>query len=592
MTSLRMPEPVLNVYNTKVPPVILRTDDQLIWDSARPAAYEDNSAGVAGSFSPVTVDLTRRAMVSVTIGIDENMVGVPFNIQADLGEDSKVIYTDMPQYFTSVGPHSILATVSPSWQSTTFPWALVGDVVWKLQVPSTGQLITITATRLEIYGLTRALPKFFANVIDIGFLRAMILPARHSGETDWIAYVIKTTFESYGPFCFRYDTRWGASHFGPYGLGGNFNLRSWVRQSIVSNAIVNCYDQAGIFQIGLGLSPHAKSTWKFLMPFGYISQTNLIGVGPCNNPFYQSNGSTALIGNNDIKRTAFGSHAFVAVASTENHVADSCAGPHLVSETVQGYIAAAVQEAGIGANQTTLYTKTGGWFRPGTPDDVRDGHGITSLNGGVPSMTELETVEPTKEVLRAMGMASLNSWESSTSININLPEIHHRISSSGVPIHDYSHVVSSSGSELHYLLPSSSYPTSVHLVILSSPAHARMYLQFHLSEYSRPLSEVFVPAPDGIGKGTFWLSSSPDNQGHALIVWVYGNIFVRVSGPMDLYELNIRFAVPLHALMREGKANVDMLHLPVLRNLSGPMEDVKVGQEFTVYASVRHIKLL
>jgi len=585
-----MPEPVLNVYNTKVPPVIERTSGQLIWDSANAAAYEDNNAGIAGSFSPVTVDMTRQATVEVTIDVDANLVGVPFCIQADHGEDERVIFNDAPQYFTYTGPQTIQAIVKPSWQSTTFPWALLGDVVWKLHVLSTRQSIPITSTRLELYGLTKRLPKFYANTVDVGFLRAMILPARHSGETDWIAYVIKIIFESYGGFRFRYDTRYGASHFGLSGGGGNFKLRDWVRQSLIRNAIVNCYDQAGIFQIGLGLSPHANSTWKFMSPFGYIQQTDLIGVGPCNNPFYEGNGSTALIGNNDTRRTAFGNHVFVAVASTEGHIADACAGPHLVSETVEGYVAAAVQEAGTGPNQTTLYDDAGGWFGPGTTEDVEDCIGITSINNGVPSVAELEAAEPTNEVTSAMAMATLTSWSNSTSVNVNLPAIHSYVSSSARSILDHSHDVSPSGSEIRYTISSSPYPTSINLVILSSPAHARMYLQFHLSKYSRPLSEIFFLTHVGLERGTFWLNSSPEAEGHGLLLWTHGNIFAYVAGPTSIYELNEKFAKPLYQLMLEGEAEADTLHLPILRNLKAPTEDVKVGQEFVVSASVSHFR--
>jgi len=589
VTSLRMPTPALNVYNTKVPPVIHRTNGQLIWDSAKAITYEDNCADVAGSFCPVTVDMTREATVDITMEVDENLVGVPFDIQADLGKDRKVIYNCGPQYLTTTGPQRILARVKPSWQSTAFPWALVGDAEWKLYIPSTRQSIKITTTRLEIYGLTKNLPKYFANVIDVGFLRAMILPARHSGETDWISYVIKMIFESYGPFCFRYDTRYGASHFGPYGYGGNFNLRSWVRQSLTRNTVVNCYDQAGIFQIGIGLSPHAKSTWKFLSPFGYITQTNLIGVGPCNNPFYESNGSTALIDNNDTERTAFGNHCFVSVASTEDHIADACAGPHVVSETVQGYIDAAVQQAGTGPNQTTLYEERGGWFRPGTEADVRDGYGITSLNKGVPNIAELEAVQPMNEVINAMRMASTTGWKDCMSVNINLPAIHTHISASNLTILDHCHDVSPFGSEVRYVISSSPYPTSVHVVILSSPAHARQYFQFHLSKYSRLLPEIFEPAPADLAESTLCLTSSPNIKDHGLMIRVYGNIFAYVAGPMSIHDLNESFAEPLHQLMLEGRADVETLHLPVLRYLRAPTENVKVGQQFVVSASVsRH----
>lgn len=191
-----------------------------------------------------------------------------------------------------------------------------------------------------------------------------------------------------------------------------------------------------------------------MSPCGYITKTNLIGVGPCNNPCYEGNGSTAFIGYNDSRRTAFGNHAFVAVASTEDHIADACAGPHLVSETVKGYIAAAVQEAGTGPNQTTLYDDTGGFSRSGTAKNVGDCMGVTSINRGVPSHAELKAAEPTNEVASAMKMASHTSWSNSTSINVNLPAIHSYVSSSALPILDHPHDVSPYGSEIHYTLSS------------------------------------------------------------------------------------------------------------------------------------------
>lgn len=146
--------------------------------------HTKTTALIAGSFPPVTVDMTGQATVEGTIDVDANLVGVPFYIQADQGEDGSVISNDVPLYLTHTGPQTIPATVKPSWQSPIFPWALLGDVVWRVHVLSTKQLIAITMTRLEIYGLTKSLPRCYANVIDVGFLRAMMVPARHSGETN------------------------------------------------------------------------------------------------------------------------------------------------------------------------------------------------------------------------------------------------------------------------------------------------------------------------------------------------------------------------------------------------------------------------
>lgn len=96
----------------------------------------------------------------------------------------------------------------------------------------------------------------------------------------------------------------------------------------------------------------------------------------------------------------------MAVASAEDHIADACAGPHLDSGTVEGYIAAAVQEVWTGPNQTTPDDDTGGWFRPGTAKNVGNCMGVTSTNRGVPSYAEFKAAEPTNEAASAMGMAS------------------------------------------------------------------------------------------------------------------------------------------------------------------------------------------
>lgn len=97
-----------------------------------------------------------------------------------------------------------------------------------------------------------------------------------------------------------------------------------------------------------------------------------------------------------------------------------------------------------------------------------------------------------------------------------------------------------------------------------------MSLQFHLSKYPRLLSEIFVPAHGDFEKGTFWLNSSPEAEGHGLLLWTHGNIYAYVAGPMRVHDLNEKFAEPLHQLMLEGEAEADTLHLPIFRNLTAP----------------------
>jgi len=126
---------------------------------------------------------------------------------------------------------------------------------------------------------------------------------------------------------------------------------------------VNCYDQAGIVQIALCFEPSGGSDWIYMDLFGYIITTKLTGLEPSNNPFYKRDGTEAIIGNNDEKRTAFGSHTFLKVSSKSDQIADACCCPHVANETLDEYICTPIEQAGTGDNQTTLYGKL---WSPGT----------------------------------------------------------------------------------------------------------------------------------------------------------------------------------------------------------------------------------
>ena len=63
----------------------------------------------------------------------------------------------------------------PSYAVANFPWGFAGDVNWTRSVD--GREFRDT-TRLEIYSLTDTLPAYCHGVVDVQFLRAMVLPAR------------------------------------------------------------------------------------------------------------------------------------------------------------------------------------------------------------------------------------------------------------------------------------------------------------------------------------------------------------------------------------------------------------------------------
>ena len=110
-----------------------------------------------------------------------------------------------------------------------------------------------------------------------------------------------------------------------------------------------------------------------MRPYGYITTANLIGWGPCNNPFFAANNTPQVIGENDPRRWAFGNHAFV---SLNGNVLDACAGPHVGWEAVPCYITDAID------TQTTLSNPQ----NTGTAADVFAQTGITSLNFAAPAL--------------------------------------------------------------------------------------------------------------------------------------------------------------------------------------------------------------
>jgi hypothetical protein len=141
----------------------------------------------------------------------------------------------------------------------------------------------------------------------------------------------------------NYDTVRGAPYFGIYDNRNaiTFHLTAYTHAHDNSpDSILNCYDCAAFLQILLSHYTHA-SHYCYMNPFGYMSLTDLIGRGQCNNPFYDGNGTTAVIASAAPNRTGFGNHAFLRL-DADNHIVDSCSGPHIGNEDIDDYILAAV----------------------------------------------------------------------------------------------------------------------------------------------------------------------------------------------------------------------------------------------------------
>lgn len=179
----------------------------------------------------------------------------------------------------------------------------------------------------------------------------------------------------------------GASAFGLNESGGNFYVRYYTDPNASGTPgtlypIINCYDQAAMVQVLSTLSS-GRASWLYLRPYGYINTTWLIGIGWCNNPFYQFNGSQPMMGTDDTDRLAFDNHVFNGQLDRFNiindRIYDACAGPHTGNENSLQYLNAAIDTT------TTLYATTGTWY--GTEYNITQRPGVTpfSRSGAVKS---------------------------------------------------------------------------------------------------------------------------------------------------------------------------------------------------------------
>ena len=86
--------------------------------------------------------------------------------------------------------------------------------------------------------------------------------------------------------------------------------------------------------------------YRFMEPFGFINTVDLVGVGPCNNPFYGNPVVTGgkITGSDEVHyvRLPFGNHAF---AKYGGNIYDACAGPHTGSCTEAQYLSTVIDKS-------------------------------------------------------------------------------------------------------------------------------------------------------------------------------------------------------------------------------------------------------
>lgn len=222
---------------------------------------------------------------------------------------------------TKSGVHTVTVKIT---NLPITPQHYEGSSVWIMKVPKLGTSIRIgMGIRLEMFVIFNNPAKFYGPGVWAEALRFLFKRVKLAGSEDNAEVFKKVTAYCHTGHGMRYDTVNGAPSFGVKYNGGVFKLLSYMNKS---KTVVNCFDQAAAVQSLVG-AVGCNVQWVFMYPFGFINTTNLVGVGQCNNPFYETNGTLPVIADRfSSKRTSFDNHAFIA--ADEDRILDACAGPH------------------------------------------------------------------------------------------------------------------------------------------------------------------------------------------------------------------------------------------------------------------------
>lgn len=476
--------------------------------STRPALFASGAAGT----------------VQVTVNVDADFAGVDFYLSGSAG--GAQVLTSNPTGGAGAGPLTLTAGVT---FDVTIAATLFGDIVWTIVNLQTGAQTQLAApTRLEFYWITGPPAAMFNGVDLVSVLRmAFVVIPPGSGAGQVIA---STTQMCFSGFQKAYDTTSGAPHFGTNYNGGTLDLGAYF--SAPAGSIVNCYDQAGVVQVflgGLGIT----TTWDFMQPYGFITQTNLIGVGQCNNPFYVGNGTTPIIGINDPNRTGFGNHAFVAV---NGNIADACAGPHVATETPAQYVAAAVDTV------TTLSNPA----NTGTVANIAPQAGITSINiAPAPvvhapiAVRELagELHDLTARAGRSHAVVDWAALADAVAATEHARVCHVSV----LPAED--------GAFGTWMFEDPAGPFTLRVFVSrDDPAAAVRRLYAYLESFQRPVEQVLRRGPDALGAVAFSSRGEP-----RIVAWVRNGSFVLLDATRPMHSLQ-EIASRIDARVRAGES--------------------------------------
>ena len=281
----------------------------------------------------------KHCRLAITIKIDNCNVSGAANIKGQLG---KLTFSGEINLngAASSGTHKVIVDTKNIPQDCQH---FEGDAEWSISPHKKGTKKIPTKTRLEVFFIYGAPAKYYDNGVWVEVLRVLFKKSSISGKFTNSDIASAASIFCHSQHGVIYDCQFGASNFGAKRKGSDqfelmrYLFRVGLRGDVPENS-VNCYDQAAAIQCMAGaLGVILK--WYFLMPFGFIKTTDLVGIGPCNNPFFKKNGSNPIVELDDPDRIAFGNHAFTALGP---YIIDACAGPHVGKSNLASYLRSSI----------------------------------------------------------------------------------------------------------------------------------------------------------------------------------------------------------------------------------------------------------
>jgi hypothetical protein len=265
---------------------------------------------------------------------------------------------------TGAGEHTVAAKITEPPEEIQ---AFRGKIGWGIEVTSASVSASLGTSLAEVYFILAKPTTAWASSGGVWaeVLRFLTGKAGVTGQKEAKDVAAKVTTYCHTGHGLRYDTDYGAPHYGVSNFGGVLQVQKYM---LKTSPICNCYDQAAAVQAFTG-ALGVQVGWRYLEPYGFIKPTNLVGVGRCNNPFFGSDDTKKVVAADAPDRSAFGNHAFTA--APRGNILDACAGPHTGTETPAQYVDAAIDAT------PSLY---GSGFRPGKVSDILPGPGVTGVS--------------------------------------------------------------------------------------------------------------------------------------------------------------------------------------------------------------------